>query len=72
MTEGSVEEKIYSRSVNKTGVSLRVIDNKSIARNFTERELQDLEETDTWVQCDRYVRVCGKGRMLQISETTDI
>jgi hypothetical protein len=60
MTEGSVEEKIYSRSVNKTGVSLRVIDNKSIARNFTERELQDLEETDTWVQCDR----CEKWRML--------
>ena len=65
MTEGSVEEKIYSRSVNKTGVSLRVIDNKTIARNFTERELQDLEETDTWVQCDRYV-CCGKGRILQI------
>ena len=53
MTEGSVEEKIYSRSVNKTGVALRVIDGKSITRSFTERELRDLEATDTWVQCDR-------------------
>jgi transcriptional regulator ATRX len=53
MTEGSMEEKIYSRSVNKTGVALRVIDGKSIGRHFTERELRDLQATDTWVQCDR-------------------
>jgi transcriptional regulator ATRX len=52
MTEGSMEEKIYSRSVNKTGVALRVIDGKSIGRHFTERELKDLQTTDTWVQCD--------------------
>lgn len=55
LTEGSVEEKIYSRSVNKTGIALRVIDDKSIMRSFTQKELEDLEETDTWVQCDRYV-----------------
>ena len=53
MTEGSVEEKIYSRGVNKSGIALRVIDNKTIARSFTQKELEDLEETDLWVQCDR-------------------
>lgn len=53
LTEGSVEEKVYSRCVNKAGVALRVIDNKSITRSFTDKELRDLEETDAWVQCDR-------------------
>jgi len=65
MTEGSMEEKVYSRSVNKQGVALRVIDNKSINRSFTAKELRDLEETDTWVQCDRCV-LSGEAHILML------
>jgi hypothetical protein len=60
LTEGTCEEKVYSRSVNKTSLSLRVIDKKHPERNFKSSELQNLLETDTWVQCDH----CEKWRML--------
>jgi len=53
--------------VNKDGVAVRVIDKKTINRNFTARELADLQENDTWVQCDK----CEKWRML-IGDTSDI
>ena len=60
LTEGTVEEKVYSRSVNKTSLSLRVVDKKHPERNFNASELENLLEHDSWVQCDR----CDKWRML--------
>jgi transcriptional regulator ATRX len=47
LTEGSMEEKVYSRSVNKTGVALRVVDGKSITRSFTAKELEAMQENLT-------------------------
>lgn len=60
LTEGTVEEKVYGRSVNKSGVARRVIDGKSFQRAFSARELADLHDTFTWVQCED----CLKWRML--------
>jgi hypothetical protein len=58
--------KIYARSVTKQGVSQRVIDRKSISRCFTAKELQDMQELITWVQCER----CEKWRVL-ITQTEE-
>lgn len=57
---------IDGRSVNKTGISLRVIDSKSINRCFSQKELADLQKSLLWAQCDR----CGKWRML-LGESQD-
>jgi len=53
--------------VNKTGVALRVIDKKSITRSFTEQELQSMQESYNWVQCDK----CEKWRMLAFDVTEE-
>lgn len=50
LTEGTMEEKVYSRSVNKTSLAARVIDQKDPKRNFTQRELSDIMAIDTWVR----------------------
>ena len=55
-----MEEKVYSRSVNKTNLAARVIDNKDPQRNFTSKQLEDIMNLDNWVQCDN----CYKWRML--------
>ena len=55
-----MEEKIYSRSVNKSSLSARVIDKRYPERSFNQRELDDIMATDTWVQCD----ICEKWRMI--------
>jgi hypothetical protein len=55
-----MEEKIYKRSVNKTGLALRIIDSKAIDGFFTAKELEDFQESQLWVQCDK----CDKWRML--------
>lgn len=55
-----MEEKIYGRSVNKTGLALRLIDSKAIEKSFSAKELADFQQFDTWVQCDK----CEKWRML--------
>jgi hypothetical protein len=60
IAEGSIEEKVYGRSVNKQGLALRVIDRKSINRSFSKKEVADLCEMLTWVQCEK----CEKWRML--------
>jgi len=60
LTEGTIEEKVYGRSVNKAGMALRVIDKKSISRLFSKKELADLQDIYTWAQCDK----CEKWRML--------
>eukprot|EP00592_Proboscia_alata_P007541 CAMPEP_0194363742 /NCGR_PEP_ID=MMETSP0174-20130528/11594_1 /TAXON_ID=216777 /ORGANISM="Proboscia alata, Strain PI-D3" /LENGTH=3050 /DNA_ID=CAMNT_0039137361 /DNA_START=650 /DNA_END=9802 /DNA_ORIENTATION=+ len=60
LIEGSLEEKIYSRQVNKTGLSHRVIDMKNPEAHFSAAELSNLMQLDDWVQCD----MCDKWRML--------
>lgn len=55
-----MEEKVYSRSVNKTSLAARVVDRKAPKRNFTQQELSDIMALDNWVQCDK----CEKWRML--------
>jgi len=60
LAKGTMEEKIYSRQVNKSGLSSRVIDLKHPERHFTESELSDLFKMDDWVECDN----CKKWRML--------
>ena len=61
-----MEEKVYSRSVNKTSLAARVLDQKCPTRAFSKRQLQDVMNVNTWVQCDK----CEKWRML--SPTTDV
>jgi len=60
LTEGTMEEKVYSRSVNKSSLAARVIDQKDPQRAFTAKELEDIMAFDNWVQCDS----CEKWRML--------
>jgi CW-type Zinc Finger len=68
LTHGTLEEKVYSRCVNKTGLSYLVIDQKAINRNFTERELANLMDTLSWVQCEK----CERWRCLgYVSEVGD-
>ncbi len=57
---GTIEEKIYSRCVNKSGLAARVIDQKNPKRNFSKRDTENLMEVDNWVQCNE----CEKWRML--------
>jgi len=59
-----MEEKVYSRSVNKTHLAASVVDQKAILRTYTSQELSDIMKFDTWVQCDE----CDKWRMLPSSE----
>ena len=47
-----MEDKIYSRSVNKSGLAARVIDQKHPERAFTGAELADILQTNTMVCCD--------------------
>lgn len=49
---------MYSRAVNKTGLSLRVIDGKAMHRCFSAKEVEDLNRQIDWVQCDK----CEKWR----------
>lgn len=60
LAEGSMEEKIYSRSKNKTVLADLVIDEKNIERLYNRRELDLMQENDTWVSCE----ACKKWRML--------
>ena len=69
LTEGTIEEKVYSRSVNKTGLALRVIDRRTINKCFSKKEIADLQQSCQWVQCDK----CEKWRMLlDSSEDTNL
>jgi len=67
ITDGTMEEKVYSRCVNKTSLAARVIDQKDPKRNFTSRELSNIMAIDNWVQCD----LCDKWRMLPPNADTD-
>jgi hypothetical protein len=45
-----MEEKVYSRSVNKINLAAIVIDQKDPKRNFTKKELSDILTMDNWVR----------------------
>lgn len=51
-----MEEKVYSRSLNKTCLAARVIDQKDPKRNFTQRELSDIMAIDNWVRCSEILK----------------
>jgi hypothetical protein len=59
LTEGTVEQKVYSRAVEKSNLALSLVDGKNLQRYFTKEETQDLNQTDFWVGCDR----CGRWRI---------
>ncbi|KAL7559578.1 hypothetical protein ACA910_006985 [Epithemia clementina (nom. ined.)] len=64
LAQSSMEDKVYMRSVTKTGLALRVIDKKNVDRYFTAKEMADLQEQLTWVECDK----CKKWRVLPEAE----
>jgi CW-type Zinc Finger len=66
LTQGTTEEKVYGRCVNKTGVAFRVIDKKTIERCFTQSELEDLLQNLIWVMCAK----CEKWRVL-VNESSE-
>lgn len=67
LTEGTIEEKVYSRAVNKSSLALSLVDGKAFQRVFTEEETADFSKTDDWVLCER----CNKWRMFP-PETIDV
>ena len=62
-----MEEKIYSRAVNKSNLGLRVIDGKLLRRCFSRKEVENLQVNDDWAQCD----ACSKWRMFPPSANVD-
>ena len=66
LTQGTTDEKVYGRCVNKMGLASSVIDKKTIERNFSQHELENLLQNFTWVQCE----LCEKWRVLihEVSE----
>mmetsp|Transcript_12849 Transcript_12849/g.31188 ORF Transcript_12849/g.31188 Transcript_12849/m.31188 type:complete len:362 (+) Transcript_12849:2937-4022(+) len=60
LTEGSVEERVYNRATNKSGLANRVIDDTDLNRKFTDAEIGLLSKEYDWVCCDE----CDKWRML--------
>lgn len=59
LTEGTMEEKVYSRAVNKSSLALSLVDGKNFHRCFTAEETADFSKNDEWVACER----CNKWRM---------
>jgi len=60
----SLESKVYKRSVNKTGVAMSVLDGIHVDNNFFASELDDLQNNDIIMTCDK----CGKRRMLPVNQ----
>jgi hypothetical protein len=58
LTEGSLEEKVHARCVNKVGLANRLIDEKAFKRLFSSSEIEDLQQLDNWAACD----LCDKWR----------
>ncbi|CAB9501707.1 ISWI chromatin-remodeling complex ATPase ISW2 [Seminavis robusta] len=58
--KGTMEAKIYARSVNKSGVAQQVIDGNFSEKHFhfSAEELEDLKDFKSSVECSR----CGKWR----------
>jgi hypothetical protein len=63
-----MEEKVYSRAVNKISLGNRVIDGKKLHRCFEKREINSLSKVDDWVECVK----CRKWRMFPPDHTEDI
>ena len=54
MTQGTMEEKIYSRAVNKSTLASSVNDGKDLLRLFTAQEVSNINAAPvSWVQCDQ-------------------
>jgi len=62
--EDSIEAKVYARSVNKSGVAMRVLDGIFTEGVFSAKELDDLLRNDTILICDD----CCKRRLLLDSQ----
>ena len=63
-----MEEKVYSRAVNKTSLSNRVIDGKKLHRCFEKNEIDSLSKVDDWAECVK----CRKWRMFPPDHTQDM
>jgi hypothetical protein len=63
-----MEEKIYSRAAAKSSLSDLVIDQKHPERSFTRREMDLLQQNDTWVQC-RFIVLSVHARRCTMSLT---
>ena len=63
-----MEEKVYSRAMNKTSLGSRVIDGKKLDRCFEQGEVDALSKLDDWVECTR----CKKWRMFPSDHNQDI
>lgn len=63
-----MEEKVYSRAINKTSLGSRIIDGKELHRCFEQDEIDDLAKVDDWVECTR----CRKWRMFPSDHNQDI
>jgi hypothetical protein len=68
LVQNTMEEKVYSRAVNKSGLANRLIDQKELRRCFTSAEISSLAEVDDWVECTK----CKKWRMLPPSGNVDV
>jgi CW-type Zinc Finger len=62
--QGSVESKVYFRSVNKSGVSKQVVDGQFSEKRFSTEELEDLRNNSTLLICQK----CLKTRLLPPSQ----
>jgi SNF2 family DNA or RNA helicase len=49
LTEGTIEQKVYSRAVNKSSLALSLVDGKTFQRVFSSKETADLSNNDDWV-----------------------
>lgn len=68
LTQGTMEEKVYSRARNKISLGNRVIDGKKLHRCFEQDEIGSLTKIDDWVECTK----CRKWRMFPPDHTEDI
>ena len=68
LTDRTMEQKVYSRAVNKSSMALRLLDGKNPERCFTNDEIDNIRAMDDWVQCDG----CDKWRLLPPDHTMDL
>eukprot|EP00522_Entomoneis_paludosa_P014814 CAMPEP_0172450822 /NCGR_PEP_ID=MMETSP1065-20121228/9040_1 /TAXON_ID=265537 /ORGANISM="Amphiprora paludosa, Strain CCMP125" /LENGTH=1131 /DNA_ID=CAMNT_0013202661 /DNA_START=38 /DNA_END=3433 /DNA_ORIENTATION=- len=68
LTQGSMEEKVYARAVTKTGLAMRIVDQKNMDKFFTSDQIADLQKNFTWAQCDK----CSKWRVLHEFENEEL
>lgn len=58
--EGTLETKVYARSLNKSGVASGVVDGNCAFQTFSREELENLWKTEYFVDCNK----CNKRRRL--------